>query len=104
MPLCIEIGLGPGHIVLDGDSANRSPPQKRDTPNFQPMSVVAKRLDGSRCHFLRKKATLCCLGIEPPEKRGTADNFRPMPTVTKRLPISAATEQLLIYKEHKISL
>jgi len=21
MPLCIEIGLGPGHIVLDGDPA-----------------------------------------------------------------------------------
>jgi len=45
MPLGImEVGLGPGHIVLDGDPA----PPKRGTAhaNFRPMSVVAKRLDG----------------------------------------------------------
>jgi len=41
MPLDMELGLGPGFIVLDGDA--------RDTaPNFWPMSIVAKRLDGSR--------------------------------------------------------
>jgi len=34
-----EVGLGPGHIVLDRNPAH---------PNFQPMSVVAKRLDGPR--------------------------------------------------------
>jgi len=28
MPLGMEVGLGPGHIVLDGDPA----PPKRDTP------------------------------------------------------------------------
>ena len=40
MPLGREIGLGPGHIVLDGDPG----PTKRDTaPNFRPMSVVAER-------------------------------------------------------------
>jgi len=35
-------GLGPGHIVSDGDPA---PHSKRGTasPNFQPMSVVDKR-------------------------------------------------------------
>ena len=34
----------PGHIVLDGDPA---PPKRgTHTPNFRPMSVVAKRLDG----------------------------------------------------------
>jgi len=45
--------LGPGHVVLDGDPA---PPQKikRQPPNFQPMSVVAKWLDGSRCHLVRR--------------------------------------------------
>jgi len=40
MPLGMEVGLGPGHIVLDGDPV----PQKRGhspPPNFQPMSVVA---------------------------------------------------------------
>ena len=44
MPLGTEVGLGPGDIVLDGEPA----PPKRGTqaPNFRPMSVVAKRLDG----------------------------------------------------------
>ena len=41
MPLGTEVGLGPGHILLDGDPA--PPPQKGDgAPNFRPMSVVAK--------------------------------------------------------------
>jgi len=31
MPLGTEVGLSPGHIVLDGDPA----------PNFRPMSVVS---------------------------------------------------------------
>jgi len=33
-----------------------SPPQKGGTapPNFRPMSIVAKRLDGSRCHLVRR--------------------------------------------------
>ena len=49
MPCGTEVGLGPGHIVLDGDPA--SPLQKtRGTavPNFRPTSFVAKRLDGPR--------------------------------------------------------
>jgi len=33
-------GLGPGHIVLHGDTA--PPPKKGHTPNFRPMSIVAK--------------------------------------------------------------
>jgi len=38
-----EVGLGPGYIVL-----GPSPLQKGGTaPNFPPMSVVVKRLDGS---------------------------------------------------------
>jgi len=38
-------GLGPGHIVLDGDPA---PLLKKaaEPPNFRPMFIVAKRLDG----------------------------------------------------------
>ena len=42
MPLGTEVGLGPGHIVLDGDLS----PPKRAPENFRLMSVVAKRLDG----------------------------------------------------------
>ena len=39
MKLGTEVGLGPGHIVLDGDPA---PPPQRGTalPNFRPMSVL----------------------------------------------------------------
>jgi len=41
MKLGTEVGLGPGHIVRWGPS-----------PNFRPTTVVAKRLDGSRCHLV----------------------------------------------------
>ena len=46
--LGMEVGLGPGHTVLDGDPA---PPKWAQSPNFRPMSVVVKRLDGARCHL-----------------------------------------------------
>jgi len=52
MALGTEVGLGPGHIALDGDPALT----KRGAnphPNLRPMSVVAKRLDGSRCYLVR---------------------------------------------------
>jgi len=52
----------PGNIVLDGDPA--TPPQKEGrAPNFGPMSIVAKWLDGSRWHLAWRwasvQATLC---------------------------------------------
>jgi len=63
MPLGIAvIGLGPGRIVLDGDSSS---PRKgaQQHPTFavyggrqykpQLMSIVAKRLAGSGCHLIR---------------------------------------------------
>jgi len=69
MPPGREVGLGPGDIVLDGDPA--PPPRKgaqQPSPtvtiygcrhcvrpcNLWPMSIVAKRLDGSRCHLVRR--------------------------------------------------
>ena len=56
MPLGTEVGLGPDHIVLDGDPATLR--QRGTAPaNFRPMSVVAKWLDGSRCHFVRMSAS-----------------------------------------------
>ena len=45
----MEVGLGPGDFVLDGDPAPL-PKKGAEPPNFRPMSVVAKRLDGSRWH------------------------------------------------------
>jgi len=46
------------------------PTQKKDTtaPNFRPMCIVAKLLDGSRCHLVRSKAsaqaTLCQMRVD----------------------------------------
>ena len=52
MPLGMEVGLGSGDTVLDGDPAHA--PKGQSTPNIWPMSVVAKRLDGSRCQLVRR--------------------------------------------------
>jgi len=68
MPLGTEVGLVPGRIVLDGDTA---PPRKgaQQLPTFRPMSIVAKRLPISAtaellCIFLNfRRASLiaaCC--------------------------------------------
>jgi len=50
----MEVGLGPGHIVLDGDPAH---PRKRaqQPPTFRSMSIVAKRspISATAEHFLR---------------------------------------------------
>jgi len=103
-----EVGLGPGHVVLDGPqlpspkrgrspsifgpclfrpngwmhqdaTRHRARPQPRrlcviwgpsllpkkgvEHPNFQPISIVAKRLNGSRWHLVYRwalvQATLC---------------------------------------------
>jgi len=53
MALGTEVGLSPGDFVLDGDPA-LTPPKKRaePLPNFRPISIVAKRLDASRCHLV----------------------------------------------------
>jgi len=56
-----EVGLRPGHIVLDGDPA---PIRKgAQLPYFRPLYVVFKRLDGSRCQLVKRQAsalvTLC---------------------------------------------
>jgi len=52
MALSMEVGLDPGHIVLDGDSAPVSKKGDRAPTNFLPIFIVAKRLDASRCHLV----------------------------------------------------
>jgi len=70
MKLGVQIGLGPGHIVLDWNPA--PPPQgerhSRTLSTFEiygsklclrpdnprPMSIVIKGLGGSRCHLVRR--------------------------------------------------
>jgi len=50
MKLGMQVDLGPGHIVLDGDPAPYS--KWAQPPNFRPMCVAAKWLHGSRCHLV----------------------------------------------------
>jgi len=45
-------GLRPGHIVLTGDPVPF--PKRGSSPIFGQISIVAKRLDGSRCHFVER--------------------------------------------------
>ena len=50
MKLGVQVGLGPGHIVLDGDLA---PLQKGTASQFLAhICCIAKWLDGSRCHMV----------------------------------------------------
>ena len=41
VPLGREIGLGPGHVMLDGDPPPL--PKRAQPPNFWSMSIVVKR-------------------------------------------------------------
>jgi len=50
MKLDMQVGLVPGHNVLDGDTA--PPPQRGAAPNFRPISVAVKWLHESRCHLV----------------------------------------------------
>jgi len=62
-----EVGLDPGHIMLDGDPA--PPPQKGYSPQFWPMSIVVKRLDGLGCpgHIvLERDPAAPSKGAQPP--------------------------------------
>jgi len=52
LKLGVQVGRGPGHIVLDGDPAPPLPKGYSPSPNFRPISVVAKWLDGLRCHLV----------------------------------------------------
>ena len=87
MPLGMEVGLGPGDFVLNGDPAT---PEKRAhslTPNFWPMSIVVKRLDGRRRHVIGTEVDLgpghiILDWVSALRERGTAAPcFRPMSIV-----------------------
>jgi len=98
MPLGMELCLGPGDCVLDGDSAailkkGAEPP----SPNFLPMFIVSKRLewmdqDGT-CRGGRPQPRRLCIrwGPSPPPKKGAQPPqpiFGPISIVTKRLDAS----------------
>ena len=50
MKLGLQVGLGPGHILLDGTQLPL--PKGAQPPNFRPISVAAKWLHESRCHLV----------------------------------------------------
>jgi len=88
MSLYTEIGLGPGHIVLDGTQLPRQ--KGPQPPDFRPMYVVTKRLDGSRCHLWEgrpQSRPLCAIWDPAPPKKGhNPPNFWPISIVAKRSP------------------
>jgi len=64
MKLGMEVGLGSGHIVLDGDPA--PPPLKKGgtPPNFRPTSIVAKRSPiWSTAELLLAMQVLCFVAV-----------------------------------------
>jgi len=48
MVLAMEVGLGPGDFVFDGDLAPLPKRGRNPHPNCWPICIVAKWLDGSR--------------------------------------------------------
>jgi len=90
--ISMEVGLGPGHIVLDGDPAYPPPKGGTSLPNFRPIFVLSKRLDGSRCatwYDGRPRPGQHCVRCGPSSTpRGTAPplppkKFRPISVVAK---------------------
>jgi len=85
MPLSREVGLGPSDIVLDGDPAPlpQKGPKGAESPNFRPMSIVVKGLNGSRCMTLGTEGHLGIGHIVPhgdpcssPSQEGVLCPFR----------------------------
>jgi len=90
MKLGPQVALGPGHIVLDADPAPL--PQRSTAAQFLAHSVMAKLLDGLRCHLVwsRPRPRRLCVRwgpSSPPQKGGGAllPNFWPMSIVVKQL-------------------
>jgi len=50
MPLGTDVVIGPGDIVLNGDTA--PPPKGGHSSSYFDPCIVAKLLHGSRCHLV----------------------------------------------------
>jgi len=77
MLLGAMVGLGPGNIVLDADPAQ--PSRGTAPPKIWPMSLVAKQLDGSRCHLVRGRPRprphCVTFGPSSPSQKGHSPKF-----------------------------
>jgi len=98
VPLGMEVGLGSGDIVLDGDPA---PHKMKHIPStFRPMSIVVKRLDGGTWYGgrLRPRPHSARRGPSSPFPRKGHSNrhFSAHVYCGQRSPISGTAEFLLI--------
>ena len=98
MKLGTQVGFGPGHIVLDGDSGLPSP--KEAQPPQSSAYICCGQMAGWIKMPLGREVGLGASDIvlhgDPAlPQRGTAPNFQPMSIVAKRSPISATVEHLL---------
>ena len=89
MKLGVQVGLGPGHIVLDGDPAP-SPPKGHSPPNFGPYLLWPNGCmdqDATWYGGRPRPRRHCVIDGDPaPSKKVTAPaTFRPMSIVAKRL-------------------
>jgi len=80
-------GLGPGDSVRWGPSSHPNPPKRGTARIFRPMSIVTKRLDGSRCHYAtwyegRPRPRPHCVRWGSGKGHSTL-NFRPMSIVAE---------------------
>jgi len=99
----MKLGLGPGHIVLDGDPAPLH--QRCTVPQFSAHVCCGQQAGWIKMSLGREvglSPSDIALDGEPasPPQWGTDPNFRPMPIVTKRSPISATAEHLSIHLLH----
>ena len=90
MKLGMQVGLGPGHIVLDGDPA--PPPPKGSPPIFGPYLLQPNGWIDQDATWYRDRPRprrLCLRRVpRPPPQKGdgaSPRNFRPIFIVAKRL-------------------
>ena len=99
MPLGMEVGLGPGDFVLDGDPA--LPPKKRRGTAALFDHVYCGQTAGRIKMSLGTKVRLgpghILLDRDPAPPKGAQPQFPLMSFVAERSPISATVEHLLRY-------
>jgi len=99
MKLGTEVGLGPGHIVLDGDTA---PPPKKGghSPQFLAHVCCGQTAGWTKMPLSMEidlgLGDIVLDGDPAPPERGPSSppSLRPVSIVAKRSPISAAAEYL----------
>ena len=87
--LGMQVGLGPGRIVLDGDPVPPPKEAQPSAPNFRTISVAAKWCmdqDVNWCGARPRPRPLCVKwGPRSPSQGGSPPNFRPMIIAAKRM-------------------